>query len=267
MKHYPTYLQSLGLILIILLFGLLSALLVLPFASFNDPIALSFIYAGSLIGAIVSALFIRRNFTFATSQFEWILCLYGSLTALSFEFFVDPVTSLMPIPDSLKDMMTNAYTHPIPTFIMIAVLAPLLEELLFRGVVLDGFLKNYKPAHAIFASALLFALVHGNFAQGIGAFFIGLVIGWIYWKTNSVIPGIIIHFVNNGFAASAIFFIDEKDIMKNLSEYFAEPWMYWTIVAMGGVVTLLCVWALSRKLPIGGEAFKMQTEKIDSVES
>ena len=258
MKQYPTYLQSLGLLLIVLLFALLSALVILPFSSFNDPIGILFIYAGSLTGAIVTALFIRRNFIFAVSKFQWILCIYGSLTAISFELFVDPVTSLMPIPDSLKDMMANAYTHPISTFIMIAVLAPLLEELLFRGVVLDGFLKNYKPAHAIFASALLFAFVHGNFAQGIGAFFIGLVIGWIYWKTNSVIPGIIIHFVNNGLAASAIFFIDEKDIMKNLSEYFAEPWMYWNIVAMGGVVTFVSVWALSKMFPKASEPLKMQ---------
>ncbi len=266
MKHYPTYLQALGLILIVALFGVMAALLVFPFTNANSMLAIIVVYTVSLMGGIASALLIRKDFSFPMTRVDWRIISLGCGSVLSFHFLSDPIVSLFPIPDSLKEMTSSLYQYPVMSLLLIVLLAPLLEELLFRGVVLHGFLKNYKPSHAIVSSALVFAIIHGNLAQGLGAFFIGLVIGWIYWKTNSIIPGIIIHFVNNGFAASAIFFIDEKDIMKNLSEYFAEPWMYWTIVAMGGVVTFLSVWALTKKLPTGEEFFKVQTEKNDTVE-
>ncbi len=247
MKHYPTYLQTLGLILIVALFGVMAVLLVLPFTNVNSMLAITVVYSVSLIGGIVCALLIRKDFSFPIARVRWQIITLGFLSALSFHIFSDPVVSLFPIPESLKEMTSSLYRNPVISFVLIAVLAPLLEELLFRGVVLHGFLKNYRPSHAIIASALLFAIIHGNLAQGLGAFFIGLVIGWIYWKTQSIIPGIIIHFVNNAFAFSTSLFIDEKDALKNMSEYFPEAWMYWAVVIAGGLVCLLCLWILHQK--------------------
>ncbi|MFM8911825.1 MAG: lysostaphin resistance A-like protein [Flammeovirgaceae bacterium] len=247
MKHYPTYLQTLGLILIVALFGVMAALLVFPFADSDNLLALTVVYSVSLMGGIASALFIRKDFSFPTAPVDWRVVALGCLAALSFHFLSDPFVSLFPIPDSLKEMTSSMYRNPVVSLFLIVLLAPLLEELLFRGVVLHGFLKNYKPSHAIASSALVFAIIHGNLAQGLGAFFIGVVIGWIYWKTNSIIPGIIIHFVNNAVAFSSIFFFDEKDVMKNMSEYFAEPWMYWAVVVAGGTISAICLLILHQK--------------------
>lgn len=248
MKHYPTYLQTLGLVLVVALFGLLAALVVFPFTNANSLVAITVIYTVSLLGGIASALVIRKDFHVRISPVSWRITALGCIAALSFHLLSDPIVSLFPIPDSLMEMTASVYRNPEIAFFLIVVLAPLLEELLFRGVVLDGYLKNYKPTHAIVGSALLFALIHGNMAQGFGAFFIGLVIGWIYWKTNSIIPGIIIHFVNNAFAFSSFLFIDEKDVLKNLSEFFPQPWMYWGIVVASGMVTIFCLWLLNNKL-------------------
>lgn len=258
MKHYPTYLQTLGLILIVALFGVMAALLVFPFTNANSMLAITVVYTVSLMGGIASALLIRKDFSFPMTRVDWRIISLGCGSVLSFHFLSDPIVSLFPIPDSLKEMTSSMYRNPVISLFLIVVLAPLLEELLFRGVVLHGFLKNYKPGHAIVSSALVFAIIHGNLAQGLGAFFIGLVIGWIYWRTNSIIPGIIIHFVNNAFAFSSIFFVDEKDALKTMSAYFVEPWVYWTIVAMGGVVTFVSVWALSKMFPKASEPLKMQ---------
>lgn len=258
MKHYPTYLQALGLILIVALFGVMAALLVFPFTNANSMLAITVVYTVSLMGGIASALLIRKDFSFPITRVDWRIISLGCIAAVSFHFVSDPIVSLFPIPDSLKEMTSSLYQYPVMSLLLIVLLAPLLEELLFRGVVLHGFLKNYKPGHAIVSSALVFAIIHGNLAQGLGAFFIGLVIGWIYWKTNSIIPGIIIHFVNNTFAFSSIFFVDEKDALKTMSAYFVEPWVYWTIVAMGGVVTFVSVWALSKMFPKASEPLKMQ---------
>ncbi|MFM7851424.1 MAG: lysostaphin resistance A-like protein, partial [Flammeovirgaceae bacterium] len=210
-------------------------------------LAITVVYTVSLMGGIGSALFIRKDLSFPAARVDGRVMVLACLAVLGFHLLADPVISLVPLPESLKDMVSGLYRNPIPNLILVVILAPLLEEFLFRGIVLDGFLKNYQPSHAIVSSALLFAVIHGNLAQGLGAFFIGLVIGWIYWKTQSIIPGLVIHFVNNAFAFSVFFFVDEKDILKNMSAYFTEPWMYWAVVSAGGAISVGCLWILNEK--------------------
>ena len=50
---------------------------------------------------------------------------------------------------------------------------------------------------AIAISALIFGIVHFNLPQGIHAFLIGLLLGWMYYRTRSIIPGIVFHWINN----------------------------------------------------------------------
>jgi len=116
---------------------------------------------------------------------------------LGLGIMLEPLIDAIPMPDLIKEYFNRVLTHDAWSFLMIAVAAPILEELVFRGIVLNGFLKRYKPFSSILLSALIFGIAHLNPWQFFGAFFIGLVIGWIYWRTNSLIPGMVIHFVNN----------------------------------------------------------------------
>lgn len=86
-------------------------------------------------------------------------------------------------------------------YFAIGLLAPVCEELVFRGAVLRALLC-WTPRHwvAIAASALFFALVHANPAQMPHAFIIGLLLGWLYYRTDSVVPGVVYHWVNNSIA-------------------------------------------------------------------
>jgi membrane protease YdiL (CAAX protease family) len=77
------------------------------------------------------------------------------------------------------------------------VLIPVLEETIFRGLILGDFLLAYSPAKAILLSSVLFACIHPNPSQIINAFIIGLFLGWIFYKTGSILPGIIIHAILN----------------------------------------------------------------------
>ena len=77
-----------------------------------------------------------------------------------------------------------------------AVAPALIEEFLFRGVIMGSLLRFGKP-FAIFTSALVFGLVHGNLVQIPFAFMVGLVIGAMVVETNSIWTGVIIHFINN----------------------------------------------------------------------
>ena len=86
-------------------------------------------------------------------------------------------------------------------YFAIGLLAPVCEELVFRGAVLRALLR-WTPRHwlAIAISALLFALIHANPIQMPHAFLIGLLLGWLYYRTDSIVPGIVYHWVNNTIA-------------------------------------------------------------------
>ena len=82
------------------------------------------------------------------------------------------------------------------------IFGPIMEEICFRGLVLDGLLKTRcRPWLAILISALLFALLHGLGANFVTAMLFGILVGWLYWRTSSIIPGIIIHITNNSLTA------------------------------------------------------------------
>ena len=84
------------------------------------------------------------------------------------------------------------------SFLVVAIFAPIFEEWLCRGMVLRGLLTKMKPVWAIVISALFFAVIHANPWQALNAFMIGLLMGYVYYKTGSLILTMIMHFVNNG---------------------------------------------------------------------
>lgn len=85
--------------------------------------------------------------------------------------------------------------------ITIAIIPPIVEELLFRGMILQS-LRKYGNGFAVVASAILFGLYHGNFVQMVFAFIAGLVMGLVVVRTGSLWTSILIHFINNGISVS-----------------------------------------------------------------
>lgn len=78
------------------------------------------------------------------------------------------------------------------------IIIPIVEEIGFRGILLAGLLKSRcRPWLAILITAIVFALFHMSLVKIISTFGFGIIIGWLYWRTGSIIPGIVIHIVNN----------------------------------------------------------------------
>lgn len=238
MKHYPTYLQSLGLLLIFLLCSIISMLVITPFFSHESPIGLSLIYTLSLCLAIGFGLFIRRQYQFPVKRFSVIAALIASISLIGTHIFLDPLTSLIPPSELMNKMFLETVKQPVPYFFMIVIAAPILEELFFRGLILDGFLKNYEPKYAILASAFLFALIHGNLPQGVGAFLSGILIGWVYWKTNSVLPGIFMHLINNLISFISVMLTPKEELFMSMRDSIGNNLYYWLIVVGGGTIAL-----------------------------
>ena len=85
----------------------------------------------------------------------------------------------------------------VPT-LFACVAAPVLEEMLFRGVILRGFLRRYSRTFAILWSAALFGIAHLNIYQLATALAVGVVAGWLYERCRSLWPCILLHATYNG---------------------------------------------------------------------
>jgi len=161
-------------------------------------------------------------------------------------FLMEPLIMALPYAREFQELMIKAIGDNMTfAFLAVAIAAPLLEEILFRGIILEGFLKNYDPWKAIIWSAVIFGLVHLNPYQFIVAFLIGVIMGWIYWKTGSLWLCIIIHFVNNsfGFFASWLFDIPIKEAMTT-QEMLGDNGHYGLYLAGAAVVLAFSLFML-----------------------
>jgi len=106
--------------------------------------------------------------------------------------------------DDIDFLIDNSETIEVIIFGLLMyfqtlITAPIFEELLFRGIILNGLLNKYKNSSkkAIIYSAVVFGLVHLNIPQGINAFIGGIILGLIYYYTKSMKLSIFAHFINN----------------------------------------------------------------------
>ncbi len=86
----------------------------------------------------------------------------------------------IPVSESLEEAFEDILKNPYIMFISFIIVAPIFEEILMRGIILEGFLNNYKPATAIIISSIMFGAMHLNIFQFFNATIIGLFLGVIY---------------------------------------------------------------------------------------
>lgn len=149
---------------------------------------------------------------------------------------IEPVQAVMGA--DMKSYIAMYTTGEVWQNVLLTILiAPIVEEIFFRGMVLRGLLNRYSDRIAIILSALVFALVHMSLVQLLPGFFIGLMLGYVYVRTRrSLSTVILIHLFNN--LISYIFILygfgEEMHIFENL---FAEKWVYY-------VAYLICLFFL-----------------------
>ena len=142
----------------------------------------------------------------------------------------------------LGQMMHNRWGY-----FAIGILVPLVEELVFRGAILKSLLQwCNKPWAAIAISAFLFAAAHMNPAQVPHAFIIGLLLGWLYYRTNSIIPGMAYHWINNS-VAYVIYHLDPNPDLT-LTDLFGSERMSLMAVGFSFCIFLPALFQLSLRL-------------------
>lgn len=103
------------------------------------------------------------------------------------------------MPEAMEQMFEQIMGEPVG-YLSIGILAPLAEEIVFRGAILRKLLGIFDDRWhwvAIAVSAVIFGAVHGNWPQFVHAALLGLLLGWMYCRTGSILPGIMLHWVNN----------------------------------------------------------------------
>lgn len=119
-------------------------------------------------------------------------------------FWISDITNLImlyfPITENEYLMFSRLLGGGVVSVIVVCVVAPFIEEMLFRGVILRSFLVNYSVNSSIVLSSLLFALYHLNIYQIPVAFIIGCLFGWLYVRTRTLWPSIIGHALYNACA-------------------------------------------------------------------
>jgi len=92
--------------------------------------------------------------------------------------------------------MVMATEHPVEVglqIVSVVMMAPIAEELLFRGILFNTIKHAGYPLAGMFASAALFALVHGSVALMLPLFVMGFALAWVYEKSGSIIAPIVMH--------------------------------------------------------------------------
>lgn len=127
----------------------------------------------------------------------------GLLFSIIGEFYADYIASLLQIFNLQVHLDQFNFPNNTPALIayaiQISVLAPLFEEFIFRGMILQN-LRKYGNVFAVIVSSALFGILHGNFAQTPFAFLVGVALALIVLETGSIWVSILVHCLVNSFS-------------------------------------------------------------------
>lgn len=173
-----------------------------------DPLALGFVNLLAFGGAIALGLCLNR--LRPGQAFPWVRLPLRAwagawVAVLGFAILASELDNLfrwfLPPPEWMTDLMHQLFLQegrPLSRFFLLVLVAPLTEELLFRGLVFRGLLGRHRMWTAAFLSAGLFAGAHLNPWQFSSALVLGIVLAWFYLRTGSIALCIFGHAVANG---------------------------------------------------------------------
>lgn len=164
-------------------------------------------------------------------------------------FALEPLSSLLewmfPPSEAFREVLSGMAEGNIWLIsLQVCLLAPVMEELLCRGLILRGLLQRMRPGWAIILSAFLFALMHGNLWQGVPAMLLGALLGFVYYKTGSLLLTMLMHAANNAFSLMLI----KTPSYAAASDWtdILPLWGYVALVVAGALLAALLVWMLVR---------------------
>lgn len=158
----------------------------------------------------------------------------------------DWLTSSLPFLPDWMEQTFQTMTDNVWGILGISLLGPVLEELLFRGAITKELLRQYKPWVAIVVSGLLFGLFHINPAQVVGAIPSGIFFAWLYWRTRSLVPGIVLHVLNNSLCVWIMVRHPEWN-NQSFRHLLGSDGLYYALLAASVLVLAVTVWIMNKR--------------------
>ena len=162
---------------------------------------LALFYAAGLLAVVLAVLPMGRDTppALALRKAGWRYAVFGALGTLVLSVAVSWVG---PEPEGMKQVMELAQDRGklLPSLFAFALLAPMVEELIFRGLLYGWVESRWGSMVALVVSSLAFAAAHYEPAHILLVLPLGFLFGWLRRRTNSLVPSLVSHIVNNGFA-------------------------------------------------------------------
>lgn len=198
---------------------------------------------------------------------RWKVCLLAVVVLLGFWAPESIIEDYVPEDKEMSQLFASMSTSVVG-ILSISILGPIAEEVCFRGGILKALFDWKKNIWlAIILSSVLFAVAHGNLMQGVGAALMGILMGWFYYRTGSIIPSILIHIVNNSLCSFLAFTYGENTTTSHL---FASTSSYAVFVAAGSVLMLVGIWMANKTFkhytPLKSEITERTEEEIENFE-
>lgn len=140
-----------------------------------------------------------------------------------------------------KKLLATGWVGVLP----VVVLIPIVEEIVFRKFCISALLSETKPVWAIILSGFLFGVLHVQPVQILGATLLGIVFGWIYYLSKSLLPSIVLHICNNGFYVFRL--KSESAFSDNIMTHHESP-LFWIGFIVVALLFILISYRLTRNV-------------------
>lgn len=229
-------------------------------AAIFSVVSIIFSVCGLLIPFGIGGYFIGRKTKTSPFNFDKPVSTPLMLFAVPFGFFVclagNYVTSIFVNFMSTAGIELSAPDYPVPTdfsgrivyALAIAVVPALVEEFAIRGAILQP-LRKYGDKFAILASAIIFAVLHGNLIQAPFALIAGIGIGYAVCITNSLWTGVLIHFCNNFYSVITEFMVTDISDENELNRIYSLTMIALYVISILGSVIFVIIKGKRKLMP------------------
>lgn len=256
--NYMTIKQLVTFILFYLILSVFLSFIIVPISMiFGDVVAIDF---SKMLNAPIFILIILWVRNYRKKQFaindipppklnfrgvKMYYVLIGIIIICAFNIVLEPLDKLIPESDLLRYYKVFENGNVALSIFSGVLMAPILEEILFRGYIQQDLSIRYGKFYSVIISALVFGLIHFSFVQSFSAFISGLVIGLIFYVSkNSIITVILIHLLNN-FVSLLFLKVDRgDDNLLTITDMIHNPEIVISIQIISYVVVILFIYWL-----------------------
>ena len=172
--------------------------------------------------------------------------------------------------ENLLESEFDVMSHTVIGALTISVIAPVLEEVMFRGAIQGYMMRHMRsPWAAMVAAALVFGIFHMNPVQVVYASLLGFVFGWLYYRTGSLMSVIVGHVLNNSLATILLLVLGKGNEFEILNDHISsEADLASEVVSFifFGALTVYLAVKLHRSLPPVPSPWRESDEDVQSVE-